>query len=95
MCHLCALFAATGVSIREEMGSRKFCCSGSGLPDYVQYPFCYHILFIPQGGAVGLFNANLSLYVLGKVQLVRFAENIKNIVFYFLFYEVFPKTVFW
>lgn len=38
-CVLCALFAVTGVSIREELGSRKFCCSGSGLPDYVQYPF--------------------------------------------------------
>ncbi|KAM4736154.1 U11/U12 small nuclear ribonucleoprotein 48 kDa protein-like [Anableps anableps] len=41
---------ATGVSIREEMGSRKSCCSGSGC----------HILFIPQGGDVGLFNTNFS-----------------------------------
>lgn len=38
-CVLCVLFAVTGVSIREELSSRKFCCSGSGLSDYVQYPF--------------------------------------------------------
>lgn len=76
VCIVC-LFAATVVSIREEVGSRKICCSGSGLPDYVQYPFVIISFLYFRSGII---NTDFSLYVLGKVQLLKSAANI-----YFIF----------